>query len=133
MHRASNNFSFICRKYYISKLLAEVFPNKNKNSPSISSQTQKSKEELARNTAKNVTVKQLNKTKTPSIMYWLPKMYKIPIGARFIVTSKNCSTKPLFDVISKVSKMIFNHVETFHRKRLFYTWFKKFWVVETSF
>ena len=66
-------------------------------------------------------------------MYWLPKMYKIPIGPRFIVTSKNCSTKPLFDVISKVSKMIFNHVETFHRKRLFYTWFKKFWVVETSF
>ena len=49
-------------------------------------------------------------------MYWLPKVYKIPIDARFIVTSKTCSTKPLLDVISKISKMIFNHVENFDRK-----------------
>ena len=46
-------------------------------------------------------------------------MPKAPIVVRFIVASKNCSTKPLFDVISKVSKMIFNNVESFHRKGLF--------------
>ena len=28
------------------------------------------------------------------IMYWLPKMHKTSIGARFIIASKNCSTKP---------------------------------------
>ena len=65
-------------------------------------------------------------------MYWLTKMHKTPIGARFIVASKNCSTKPLSDVTSKVFKMIFHHVESFPRKSLFYTCFKKFWVVENS-
>ena len=33
--------------------------------------------------------------KLPPIIYWLPKMDKLPIGARFIAASKNCSTKPL--------------------------------------
>ena len=50
--------------------------------------------------------------------------------ARFIVVSKNCSTAPLFDVISK---MIFDHVKSFHRKSFFYTCFKIFWVVQNSF
>ena len=27
--KASNNFAFLCRKYYISKLLTEIFLNKN--------------------------------------------------------------------------------------------------------
>ena len=43
--------------------------------------------------------------------------------------SKNCSTKHLSDVISKIFKMIFNHVESFYRKRFFYTRLKKFWAV----
>ena len=60
-------------------------------------------------------------------------MHKPPFGARFTVASRNGSPKPLSDMIFKVLKMVFNHVEGFHRKRLFYTCFKKFWVVENSF
>ena len=59
-------------------------------------------------------------------------MHKTPTDGRFIAASKNWGTKPLYDVISKVFKMTFNHVENFHRKHLFYTCFKKFWVVENS-
>ena len=29
--------------------------------------------------------------------------------------------------------MIFNHIESFHRKNLFYTCFEKFWVAQNSF
>ena len=32
--KASNNFAFICWKYYISKLITEVCPNENKISTS---------------------------------------------------------------------------------------------------
>ena len=46
--KTSNNFAFMCRKYYISKLLAEVSPNENKNATSTYSQTQKSKEEIVK-------------------------------------------------------------------------------------
>ena len=58
-------------------------------------------------------------------MYCWPKMYKIT-GARFIVASKNCSTKPLSDVISKVLKMTFNYVESFHRiSNMLWNWVLK--------
>ena len=50
-----------------------------------------------------------------------------------IVASKNFGNKPLSDETSKVFEMTFDHVESFHRKSLFYTCFEKFWVVENSF
>ena len=65
-------------------------------------------------------------------MYWLPKLHKAPIGARFINASKNCSTKPLSVVISKTFKMLFKHVENFYNISTFYSSCKNFWVVENS-
>ena len=40
--------------------------------------------------------------KTLQIKYWLPKMHKTPIEARFVLASKNSSTKPLSDTTSKI-------------------------------
>ena len=113
-----------------------ISPNQNKDLTSTYSQTQKSKEEHIETNikyCKTCDLKTTEQDKTLPIMYWLPKMYKTPIGARFIVASKNCSTKPLPYIISKVFKMVFNHVESFYRKSLFYMSFKKFWVLENSF
>ena len=73
------------------------------------------------------------KSKSLPIMYMSPKMHKSPIGFRFIVASKVCSTKPLTEVVSRVFKMLFNHVESFHCKSKFYSPFNKFWVVQNSF
>ena len=66
-------------------------------------------------------------------MYWLPKIHKTPVGARFIVASYYCSTNLFSDTISKNFKMIFNTVESFHKKGFFYLGCKKFWVVQNSF
>ena len=133
INKASNNFAFICRKYYISKLLAEVFQNQIKLSTATYSPTLKSKEKITKTNIKYCRMfflKITDQGKTLPIMYWLPKMHKTPIGGRFIVALKDCSTKPLSGVISKVFKMIFNHVESFHRKSFFYICLKKFWVVQ---
>ena len=66
-------------------------------------------------------------------MYWLLKMHKTPVGAsaRSNAASKNCSTKTLSDTISKMFKMLFNTVESFHNKSFFYSGCKKFWVVQS--
>ena len=66
-------------------------------------------------------------------MYWLPKMHKTPIGARFIIASNYCSTKPLSDTTSKLFKMIRNTVESFHTQSFFHSGCEKFWVVQNSF
>ena len=44
--------------------------------------------ELTSNTATNLTLKEVEQDKTLSMMYWLPKMHKTPLGARLIFTSK---------------------------------------------
>ena len=49
-------------------------------------------------------------------MYWSPKIHETPVGARFIVASYYYITNPLSD---KISKMIFNTVESFHKKVYF--------------
>ena len=66
-------------------------------------------------------------------MYWLPKMHKTPVGARFIVASYYCITNPLSDTISKIFIMVFNTVENFHNKSSVYSGCKKFWVVQNYF
>ena len=54
-------------------------------------------------------------------------MHKKPIGARFIVASKVCSTKPISKVVSGVFQMIYNQVNKFHLKSKFYSNFNLFW------
>ena len=78
---ASNNFAFICRKYCISELLAEVSLKKGKNSISTYLQTQKSNKEffetktrrklfkLTSDTTKKVDLNITEQVKALSIMY----------------------------------------------------------------
>ena len=134
--KASNNFAFICKKFYVSKILSELGVDGKNTSNLTYKNVQLTKEEIIKNNEKYLSSFDLKLTENDHslpIMYWLPKLHKTPIGARFIVASKHCSTKPLSKTISKVFKMIFKHVENFHNKSLYYTDFKKFWVVENSF
>ena len=129
--KASNNFAFICKKFYIDRLLKEV----SHNNPTYSLTT-KSKDELVNKNIKmceDFGLDVSDKQKDLPSMHWIPKMHKSPVGARFIVASKTCSTKPLTEVISRVFKMLFNHVQNFHRKSRFYTSYNHFWVVQNSF
>ena len=132
--KASNNFAFICKSFYISKLLDEVGLNGN---PSHTySKTNEDIEVLIDRNVKLCKKFDLNvdqKLHYLPNMYWIPKLHKNPIGSRFIVASSKCATKPVTSVISNVFKMIFAHIESFHNKSLFYSNYKKFWVVQNSF
>ena len=63
------------------------------------------------NNCQNFDLKLTDKDLSLPITDWLPKLHKTPIGARFIIASKTCSTKPLPDVISNIFKMLFKQVE----------------------
>ena len=132
--KAANNYAFICKSFYVSKLLNEVGINGNPNN--TYSKTNEKIEDLINNNVNlckkfglDVDQKQLA---LPN-MYWIPKLHKTPIGSRFIVASRKCATKPITEVVSRIFKMIFAHIESFHNKSLFYSNYKKFWVVQNSF
>ena len=61
-------------------------------------------------------------------MYWIPKLHN-PAGSRFIIASKNCSTKPLFKAVSNVFKLIYSQIENFHRASKFLSNYNQFWVL----
>ena len=118
-----------------SKLAAEAELSNSKSK--TYSRATHSTEEIIRENISNYCKKfdlNINEIhKSPLIMYWLPKMHKTLIGVRFIVASKNYSAKPLSDTISKIFKLIFNTLESFHNKSFFYSSCKKFWVVQKFF
>ena len=120
--------------YYISKLLEELDLSKWK-SKTYSKATHSIEEIIQpniRNCEKfNLNITELNKLL--QIMYWLPKIHKIVVGARFFVASYYSSTNPLSDAIPKIFKIIFHTVESFHKKSFFNSGYKKFWVVQNSF
>ena len=60
-------------------------------------------------------------------------MHKTPVGFRFIVASKDSSTKPIANTISNTFKLLFNTINKFHKKSLFYAHTNFFWVVQNSF
>ena len=65
--KASNSLALICGKYYSSKLLVEVSPNKIKSLTSKYSQSLNSKEELFE---VNIKYGKKFKAKTLPIMHW---------------------------------------------------------------
>ena len=64
------------------------------------------------------------------IIYWMPKMHKNPSGARFIVASSKCSTKPLSKTVSYIFKLISDQVQNFHLKSKFYANINCFWILK---
>ena len=68
-------------------------------------------------------------TEKESIMYWIPKMQKISIGARFIIASKICSAKQISKCISNVFKLVYSQIENFHKNTKFLS---NVWVLQNS-
>ena len=132
--KASNNIAFICKEFYIRRILDEV------GVTSLPSNTY----EICNKNIQNIIENNIQicdkfgleveeRCETLPIMYWMPKMHKKPSGARFIVASSNCSTKPLSKTISHIFKLIFEQVQNFNLKSKFYTSINYFWVVKNSF
>ena len=132
--KAANNIAFICKAYYIRRILDEV------GVLDLPSNTYKiCNKNIDKVIADNIQIcdkfglKVEEGYDTLPIIYWMPKMHKNPSGARFIVASSKCSTKPLSKNISYIFKLIFDQVQNFHLKTKFYANINCFWVVKNSF
>lgn len=132
--KAANNFAFVCRRFYITRLLKEIgLPDGDCETYQISN---KNKHDIIGENfelCKLFGLEVSEQNKCLPVMYWLPKLHKTPSDARFIVASSTCSTKPLSSAISNVFKLIFQQVKNFHAKSTFYSRYKKFWVLQNSF
>ena len=118
--KASNNFKFISKKFCISKILSGVGEYNNILYNSSYSKSNFSEDDIINNNENYCQNVDPNLTRNDSsllIMYWFPRISITSTGARFITASKNCSTKLLSGVISKIFKTLLKHVKYFHYKK----------------
>ena len=86
---AASNFSFSCKKFYISKIVSEIGVNGTLN-PTYGFSS-KQNDEMIHETISFSNKFGLNpegKDKSLSIMYWTSKIHKEAIGASYIAASK---------------------------------------------
>ena len=63
-------------------------------------------------------------------MYWMPKMHKIPIKARFIIASPKSSVKLV--AITSIFCLLFRQIQTYNDKCTFFTGVNTFWAVQNN-
>ena len=78
----------------------------------------------------HVAMNEDEKEKTLPSMYWLPKMHKTPIGNRFIIASKFCSTKSLSRNLSTIFKLLYNQIQNYNTKEKYLSNYNMFWVLD---
>ena len=92
--KASNKLSFICKKFYVSKLLDETGLHG----------TQRDTYKLVNKLKEGVIYDNIilpikfDLEVQMILMYWIPKMHKTPTGERFIVACRKCSKKVLYQM-----------------------------------
>ena len=136
MDKASNNFTFTCKAYYVNVLLDEInyFDNQSDSSAAYAVCSEIPEDVINQSLRMNdkFGLPYTEKEKSLPIMYWMPKLHKSPSGKRFIVASSTCSTKPLSKAVSNVFNLIFKQIRNFHRKSKFYSRYNKFWIVDNT-
>ena len=65
-------------------------------------------------------------------IYWMPKMHKNCIKARFIIASPKSSIKPLASTITLIFRLFLRQIQTYNDNCRFFTGVNMFWVVQNN-
>ena len=131
--KAGNNIAIICKRYYVEVILKEIGQIGDGNSTyEKSSRTVEDVVEDNVMYSERLGLEVEDREKDLPSMYWIPKMHKDPPGARFIIASKQCSTKKISKSVSSVFKLMYSQIENFHKKAKFLSNYNKFWVLQNS-
>ena len=116
--KTTSNIAFICKQFYTSVIAKGVGLGLNNTTNIYSEIYNTSKDEII-NTNREDLKSEFGIAKIAmdnnclSNMYWLPKMYKAPIKARFIVASPKSKSKPLAEAITSAFQLFYKQIEVF--------------------
>ena len=133
--KAANNVAFVCKKFYAEVLLQEMGLLGNPN-PNYAIYHRKKVQTVINSKKKEIKTKfklpvstDMNKLPTA---YWTPKMHKTPIGARFIIASRQCVTKELSKDVASLFKLFMLQVKKYHERSQYFSGIKSFWVIDNN-
>lgn len=111
--KASNNYVFVCKKYYLTTLMSELgidLQTLNCVGNTTYQPVTDTPEDIIDYHCRflhdnfNITVKEENKC-IPRI-FWNPKLHKTPYKARYIAGARHCTTKQLSVFVNKALKVL---------------------------
>ena len=136
--KAGNNFSIVCKKFYILCLLKELGISKSKEEKKANNtyvREQKKEEDIVKKHMKYMdrhNISLMSSQESLPFLYWIPKMHKNPSKQRYIAASHSCSTKPLSQMITLCLKLI-QQTHTKYCNRIAKTrGFNRMWIVDNS-
>ena len=101
--KASNNYTFVCKRYYVDILIEEYGLHLILENPTYNLTDFTSSEVLDNHKSvfTSFGIQTTDEELELPYIYWIPKMHKNPYKHRFIAGSSKCSTKPLYPCYSQ--------------------------------
>ena len=132
--KASNNYTFVCKKYYVSILIEELGLNSLPGNPTYNL-TDFSASEVLDNHKSVLTSFGIDPNEDEldlPYIYWIPKMHKNPYKHRFIAGSARCSTKPLSILLTKLLTHIKQGLQKYCETAYSRSGVNQMWILKNS-
>ena len=132
--KASNNYTFVCKRYYVDILIEELGLHFLPGNPTYNL-TDFSASEVLDNHKSVLTSFGIQTTDEeldlPHI-YWIPKMHKNPYKHRFFAGSSKCSTKPLSILLTKLLTRIKQGLQKYCETSYSRSGVNQMWILKNS-
>ena len=135
--KVSGNIELICKRLYASVIAKELGLGNNNTTDRYNSINNSSTDTIINSNINDLKSKfgiddvNIENHCLPH-MYWLPKMHKSPIKARFIIASPKSSIKPLSRAITSAFCIFHRQIESYDDKCRFLSGVNTFWVVQNN-
>ena len=127
--KASNNISFVCKKFYIQKILEEVDKNTYEK---IDRDPKVILDELADKSKNKYGLDVENSDMVFPKIHMIPKMHKNPVGFRYIIASRKTPLKKTAKTLTKILKIILQTHNAYCRKTELYTGINRMWICQNN-
>ena len=136
--KASNNFAFVCKKFYILVLLKEL--GFNQSLQPIGNVTyspqQVNKEEIIERHSKELSnIFKLDTTEDNKMLpklFWIPKLNKNPYKFRFIAGARGCTTKSLSVMVNFGLKIVKDNFRNYCNAIFKNSGYDYFWSINST-
>ena len=132
--KASNNYTFVCKRYYVDILIEELGLHLLPGNPTYNL-TDFSASEVLDNHKSVLTsfgIQTTDEELDLPYIYWIPKMHKNPYKHRFIAGSSKCSTKPLSILLTKLLTHIKQGLQKYCETAYSRSGVNQMWILKNS-
>ena len=132
--KASNNYTFVCKRHYVDILIEELGLHSLPGNPTYNL-TDFSASEVLDNHKSVLTsfgIQSNSEELDLPYIYWIPKMHKNPYKHRFIAGSSKCSTKPLSILLTKLLTHIKQGLQKYCETAYSRSGVNQMWILKNS-